>query len=293
MATPTPTFAAYVRRWLPRVRARTRPRTVYLYEFVLARYVEPTIGTRPLADVTRGDVLDLVAAMQRQGLAPATIKQTLTVLAMVLAEAVDEELVARNVARGLGRRVKAASVRPPTVYTPADVARFMLVAEAEHPALAPLFSLCSGAALRIGEARALRGEDLDLERRTVRVARSVGSGLHVGPTKGGRPRVIDLPASTLRLVAPLTRRAWCFPGRGGEGVVSYTTVRAAMHTICDAAQIARGAPHALRHAHASALAVAGVPLLYVQQRLGHADIKTTMIYAGHLAAPRPDVLDGM
>ena len=35
-------------------------------------------------------------------------------------------------------------------------------------------------------------------------------------------------------------------------------------------------PHWLRHTHASALLLAGVPLHVVSRRLGHADVQTTM-----------------
>src|SRR5690606_18687760 len=143
-------------------------------------------------------------------------------------------------------------------------------AERLNAKLAPLLALCA-AGLRVGEARAIRGEDLYFERAQLRIERTIQStGNKVGPPKSGHARVVDLPASCLRLLEPFAdTRGWCFPGREPGTVVSYTTVNNAMRDICAEAKLPMGSPHALRHAHASTLAAKGVPLLYIQRALGH------------------------
>jgi integrase len=291
MAVPL-TFEAYLRLWLPRVRARTRPRTAYLYDWLIERHLGP-LRPKRLRDITRGDVQSIVAHMQANGLAPATVKQLLTVLGMILTEAVEDELIVRNVASGLAKKIKTRQVRPPTIYQPEQILLFMDAAEVAHPTLAPLFSLCAGAGLRIGEARGIRGDDLDFKARTVRVTRSVRDN-QIGPTKSGEPRTVDLPTSTLRLLEPYQRRVgWCFPGREKGSVVSYTTIRLAMLDVCRRAKLPKGSPHALRHAYASTAVSAGVPLEWVRRALGHKHIQTTMLYCAHLPMPRPALLDAM
>jgi integrase len=56
--------------------------------------------------------------------------------------------------------------------------------------------------------------------------------------------------------------------------------------LCDAAGLVpltrRPTPHDLRHSHASWLIAAGTPLPYVQSRLGHESIQTTVNVYGHL-----------
>jgi integrase/recombinase XerC len=287
------TLDGYLRLWLPRVRARTRPRTAYLYDWLIDRHLGP-LRPLKLRAITRADVQAIVATMQTEGLAPATVKQCLTVLGMILTDAVDDELIVRNVASGLARKIKTRQVRPPTIYAPEQIALFMQAAEERHPALAPLFSLCSGAGLRVGEARGIRGSDVNIPTRTVTVVRSIRDNTRIGPTKSGKTRTVDLPTSTLRLLEPYQRRVgWCFPGREKGSVISYTTVRYAMRDICEAANLPPGSPHALRHAFASALVAQGVPLEWVRRTLGHSNIQTTMIYAAHLPLPRPKLLDAM
>ena len=46
--------------------------------------------------------------------------------------------------------------------------------------------------------------------------------------------------------------------------------------------------HELRHTFATTLAAAGVPLRTIQEYLGHADLKTTQIYA-HYAPSKHEV----
>jgi integrase len=289
-----PTLRQYATRWLASTRARVRPRTAYLYDFIVSRYLD-ALAAIPLPALTRTDVQTLVVdAMLTRGLSVASVKGALVVLTAILAEAVQTDLVPRNVALGLRRRLKSRPVRRPTIYTSDQLALFVSTAERETPALAPLFALCAGAMLRIGEAQGVRGEDLYLSQRQLRVERTIRAGTRVGPTKSGHARVVDLSASCVRLLAPFDgRKGWCFPGRDAGSVISYTTVRLAMHRVCARAQIPPGSPHALRHALASSLAARGVSLPYLMQALGHADVKTTMLYCTHLPQPRPAMLDDL
>lgn len=290
------TFRVYADQWLVRTRIRLRPRTRDLYQFVVGSYLV-RLERVPLRKLTRQMISTrVVDPMLAKGLSVGTVKSALIALSSILSEAVADELVAHNVAFGLARRLgRTRPVRPPTIYEPDQVARFLEVAILKKPALAPLFSLCAGAGLRVGEAQGMRGEDLYLERRQLRIERTIRPGSKVGPTKSGHARVVDLPPSCMRLLTPFAGQpGWCFPSELNPGLpICYSTVRAAMREICAEARIPVGSPHALRHALASNLATKGVPILYIQRALGHRDIKTTMHYADHLPMPRPAALDDL
>ncbi|MDY2994518.1 MAG: tyrosine-type recombinase/integrase, partial [Baileyella intestinalis] len=66
---------------------------------------------------------------------------------------------------------------------------------------------------------------------------------------------------------------------------SYTTpsmVVRMMHRAVDGSDLRYIPPHGLRHTHCSILFSAGVSIPEVQDRLGHADVKTTIDVYNHV-----------
>lgn len=94
--------------------------------------------------------------------------------------------------------------------------------------------------------------------RARRQARRGGSPVHRGPAPRGRPQL---------------REPWLSPQWFGEIVWRPATARAGLAWLHF---------HDLRHAHATWLLAAGVPVRSVQKRLGHKHLATTEIYLGEL-----------
>ena len=133
--------------------------------------------------------------------------------------------------------------------------------------------------VRISEALELRPHDVDFKNGTVRVR--LGKGL--------KPRTTVL--SDLDAL-PLVQR-W-LEERGklqavGQGAPLFCTLKGtptdpsyARHLLPRLAKRAglerRVHPHGLRHTHAADLALAGVPVLAIQQQLGHSSLITTESY---------------
>ena len=133
--------------------------------------------------------------------------------------------------------------------------------------------------VRISEALELRPHDVDFQNGTVRVR--LGKGL--------KPRTTVL--SDLDAL-PLVKR-W-LEERGkleavGQGAPLLCTLRGTAtdpsyvrHLLPRLAERAglerRVHPHGLRHTHAADLALAGVPVLAIQQQLGHSSLVTTANY---------------
>lgn len=149
--------------------------------------------------------------------------------------------------------------------------------------------LCFGAGLRIGEAAALRREDVHLGRRP-----------HVRVTgKGRRTRNVPLApivAEVLRLalagqpeVGPVLGQH-AHPERG----CSPKTLGHEVSAACKAVGIAESS-HALRHTFATEILAAdhGRNLHAVQRLLGHADIRTTMRYVSTYDADADEAVAGL
>ena len=136
-----------------------------------------------------------------------------------------------------------------------------------------VISLCYGAGLRISEALAVTGADLEAE--TLRVT-----------GKGGRIRMVPLIApvrqaiETYRGLAPF--KLWpedaLFRGVRG-GVLSPRLIQKRMEQLRSALGLPPSAtPHALRHSFATHLLGKGGDLRAIQELLGHASLSTTQIY---------------
>lgn len=152
-----------------------------------------------------------------------------------------------------------------------------------------LLEVMLGAGLRVSEALALLGRDVDLTRGEIRV--------NLG--KGGKDRVVPINGQTLAwlqawhekreaLGLSSPRRPF-FPGlrtgptgqhsrRKGEALKP-RYVQALMQTLAEAAGIAkRVSPHTLRHTYASRMLDRGLNIREVQELLGHSSVQTTQIY---------------
>lgn len=299
------TVEEYIRKWLdgPHGLANT---TVARYRDLAANQIFPWLGSILLQKLRPSDVKSwhehlLTAGSTKGGpLAAKTIQQAHRVLHRALEIAVRTEVVARNV---------ASAVSPPKV-----VAREIEILTQEQVAavldrlkdhwLFPIVSLALATGMRRGELLALRWSDVDLDDAWVRVERSLeetkkhGLRFKAPKTEHGR-RTIKLPptaVSTLRQhwIKLLEMRLALGIGKpGNDGLVfcnpDGSPIRPCMVTQvwkyqCQARGLPRVTFHSLRHSHASALIAAGLDVVMISRRLGHANPSVTLSVYGHLFA---------
>lgn len=148
-----------------------------------------------------------------------------------------------------------------------------------------IIELLYATAIRVGELVRLDVDDVDAERRLVRVF-----------GKGGKERSVPygVPAATaidawLRLGRPQLATADSGPAmllgqRGGR--IDQRTVRRIVHQRLQAIDsVPDFGPHGLRHTAATHLLEGGADLRTVQELLGHASLATTQIYT-HVSVER-------
>jgi site-specific recombinase XerD len=90
---------------------------------------------------------------------------------------------------------------------------------------------------------------------------------------------------------------WLFEGQDGKGPYSASSVQQIVKRLAKCAGITRRVtPHTLRHCFATHLLDKGVDCRYIQELLGHRDIKTTLIYThvsnrsmGKIKSPLDDI----
>jgi integrase/recombinase XerC len=148
-----------------------------------------------------------------------------------------------------------------------------------------ILELLYATGIRVGELCGLDVDDLDGERRVVRV---FGKGRKERSVPYGRPAETAvgrwLEAGRPRLVRPNSGPALFLGARGGR--VDPRAVRGMVHArLTDVPGAPDLGPHGLRHTAATHLLEGGADLRTVQEILGHASLATTQIYT-HVTTDR-------
>ncbi|MEI6288526.1 MAG: site-specific tyrosine recombinase/integron integrase [bacterium] len=141
-----------------------------------------------------------------------------------------------------------------------------------------LLSLAYGAGLRVSEAINLKVKDLILEELTI----------HLKEAKGKKDRITLIPEKMVNdlrnLIAGKQGSDYVFESERG-GKLTERTAQMVFEKALKMAGIQKEATfHSLRHSFATHLLENGTDVRYVQELLGHANIRTTQIYT-HVTNP--------
>src|ERR1700693_1999420 len=211
----------------------------------------------------------------------SVVKRTHYVLSRILADAVRDNLVARNPAAGV--KLPHTTRKRPAYLTHEQVAA-LAVASGDYGGLVLLLAYCG---LRWGEAIGLRVRDLDMLRRRATVwenAVQSGSQIFVGTPKAHKQRTVPLPEFLLTHLARQSegreRGDLLFPGDDGQHLRRPHPTSGWFAKAVTESGIPRATPHDLRHTAASLAVSAGANVKAFQKMLGHASAAMTLdIYA--------------
>lgn len=275
-------FGEYWEEVLSNAEARLKPKTIAGYRSIGQRWILPEFADVPLNAITTEAIRKLLER-SRQGHAAATPHSIYRVLRLVFAQAVDEGIIDRNPAARL--RIPEPPRRRAVLLRPEDIEA---IADQLIPRERALLRLLCYGGLRIGEAVALRPEDLDLARCRVHVSRNAPENFPVGTTKTGRERTVLIPETVAADLEEHLRR-WPDPDlvftgeRVGGRMLRGSVFR---HHLAKAAEAAGidpvPTPHDLRHTAVALAISAGYHPKAVQELAGHASITTTLDTYGWL-----------
>jgi site-specific recombinase XerD len=133
--------------------------------------------------------------------------------------------------------------------------------------------LLYSAGLRVSEVVRLRAEDIDSDRRMIRVRGA----------KGRKDRYTLLSDRAFAVIRDYQRQygptLWLFPGARPNRPLSTRSAQKVVEAASQRAGLTgRASAHTLRHSFATHLLEQGTDIRYIQELLGHASPKTTQIY---------------
>ncbi|MCI0721721.1 MAG: tyrosine-type recombinase/integrase [Acidobacteria bacterium] len=263
-----------------------KPTTQHGYGVVLNRHVLPEIGDRQLVEVTSEDVQTLINRKVADGLSYNSVKNIRMVLSAVFTAAVKYGYRKENPARQTEMPPEPVRVLPPL---PSEEELQHLIDALPEPYCTMVLLVCVSG-VRIGELLALRWRAVDWKRRCLWVVEAVSRGSFHSPKTHRSLRPILLAEEDLKRLAEFRRRTpnaseddWLFPNGRGTGPIRADKALARLQAAAKKANIPHVTWHLLRHWHTTVLHEEGVPLKAAQERLGHADVKTTMKHYVHIS----------
>lgn len=135
-----------------------------------------------------------------------------------------------------------------------------------------LLSLAYGAGLRVSEAINLKVKDIDLKELT----------LHIKQAKGKKDRITVFPGKLVsdikNLIAGKRKNDFIFESERGGKLTTRTAQKVFQNSLKKTGIKKDATFHSLRHSFATHLLENGVDVRYVQELLGHQNIRTTQRY---------------
>jgi integrase len=291
------TVDGFLTRWLDTVAPTLRPRTLESYAETARLHLRPGLGHLPLARLSVADVQGYLNGQLATGRSAAAVKYDHAVLRAALGKAERWQVVTRNVARlAEPPTVRRPEIRP---LTPTEAGQ--LLASVSGTQDGTLYLVALGLGMRQGELLALRWQDVDLDAGTITVAHTLqrigGTVTLAEPKTAKSRRSLSVPAPVLASLREHRKRqlaerlavgsAWqdggfVFASTIGTPLEAHAVSHRLTRQLA-AAGVRRVSFHSLRHAAASYLLAAGVPLRVVQEVLGHSQLSTTADIYAHVS----------
>ena len=275
--------------WL-QARSALKRKTREADESAWRNHIQPRFGDAPLASITRAQVAHWIGGLVEGGCSTSTANRYLSTLRSMLAFAVADGRLARNVATGIPLPRGGRTRREGQFLTLAELHDLARAATGRYAELVTVLGLCGVrwgelAGLRVGDLVEIPGPGLRLQRAVL--ASSHDGSLYVDSLKGHRARTVPLPAEAREIVdrwaAERAADDWLFPAPQG-GPLSESNWKRSIGWPRATTTIGRPTlrPHDLRHTAASIWLGAGADPKVVQRILGHASAAMTMDLYGHL-----------
>jgi site-specific recombinase XerD len=237
------------------------PKTRKAYLLYIRDYI--TCSKRSRIKSKQKAIEEFLLDKHRRKQSPQTINLALNAIKFLYAEVLKDP---QRIDLKFAKRNK----KLPIVLSRAEIKKIIQATENSKYRL--MISLGYACGLRVSEVVNLKVADLDIDELVV----------HIKGAKGKKDRVSILPEklqNDLRnLIAGKNAKDFVFESNRG-GKLTTTSLQKMFRKSLQKAQVQKPATfHSLRHSFATHLLENGVDVRYVQELLGHANIRTTQIY---------------
>jgi integrase/recombinase XerD len=268
-------YLAFERGLSPRTLEAYGRDTRRLKEFLISRRV------RTPASADAEDIREFTYHLRDQGLAPSSIRRSLSAVRTYFGFLLAEDLVQADPTEQV--EPPRTWQRLPDVLSTREIERLLEAPDPDHRLFwrdRAILEFAYASGVRVSELTGLKVRDLDLD-----------EGLAMVTGKGSKQRLVPIGSAAIGALRVYLRELRPRLGKGSArargvlflnargGALTRMGVWKILRKHVERAGIERRVtPHTLRHTFATHLLEGGADLAAVQEMLGHADISTTQIY---------------
>jgi len=288
------TFKRYTETWqITTLPATCKKSTNEDYGHILKKHILPVLGNKPVSEITRSMVKQLLLKKVAKGYSSSTVTHIKNAISGPLNIAVDDEIIPSNPAHKLGKIFKVQDRKLKTDPLNREELKILLDTFKEYYQWYYSFVLTlARTGLRLGEALGLQWGDIDFNGGFLMVKRNISRN-RIETPKSGKIRRVDMSnqlsftLKNFKHEKKLERLRkgkisdWVFLNQDSERLESWRFQRV-FNAALDKAGLRKVRVHDLRHAYSSALIQNGESLAYIKDQLGHHSIKITVDVYGHL-----------
>jgi integrase len=269
-----PLFSHYADKYLEFHRTASdsgkKPRTIDREAHSLVHWIA-ALGNVRLDKITRPMIASVVKSRLEAGIKPRTVNIDVIVLRNVLNDAKEAGLIVRLPTDGMRPKRVKTPIRP--LLTPAafdDLCKAAAECGKNHVQVLDYLRLLAHSGARRDEALALKWDDVDFERRLLRIGAD-------GLAKNSKARYVNFnPELEAHLKDMAERRApdseWLFPSpQRGKTDRPAKTFRDSFSETRKKAKLGWVGFHDLRHYFASMAVMSGIDFKTISEWLGHQD----------------------
>ncbi|MBL6994182.1 tyrosine-type recombinase/integrase [Desulfobacula sp.] len=303
-----PAFEEYAAKWIGViVPATCKPSTLGDYKGILNNHVLPVMEKKPVNEITRLMVKNILMKKVNEGFANSTVVHIKNAISGVLNMALDDEMISVNPAHNVGKIFKKQEtkliIEP---YTQEELKKALDCFEMNFPKHYPMFLTMGRTGIRYGECLGLQWKDIDFENRFINIERGFSKGKIETP-KSGQSRKVDMSLQLSEVLKRLLHQRkidtlkngwsiipkWVFiKDNGNPYHESYS--RRIFYEAIEKAELRKIRIHDLRHTYATLRITKGDNVADVSKQLGHHSVKFTMdIYYHWIPGGNKNEVDGL
>ena len=287
------TFSAYAKHFIDHQHGLEHKRkTIEGYESILSYHLLPYFKNKRIRSITTIGVNIFFDSLAKEGLAVKTKRNIRNVLNGIMVLAVQENVIGFNPLTKIPvfRETKKENRR---ALTGEEVHQLLHALDAYYEKkknyknvnmlIYPYVYLAIYTGARRGELCALTWDDIDVEKCTVSINKSINEHLDIEvPKTTNAYRVNVIPKDVMAKLLPF-KDSKCnkvFHTCTGE-YIKPSNIARAFRNILKFSALPHICLHELRHTHATLALRAGVPITDISKQLGHASISTTLDFYSH------------